>query len=300
VVCEFGRLMEWAVHDRLGVTEMNQVVASDITLKMREFKLFQDLMYSHAGIALSDMKHALVQSRLKRRIRALGMTTYRAYYEYISDKKNADEFQECLNALTTNETYFFRHKNHWDFFCQEIVPDWKRNNRRGMTFRFWSAASSTGEEPYSAAIALYELLPPDSGYRIHVDATDINKDVLSRAAAGVYGEYSVQKMTDLCLKKYFNINGARTEFHVVDQVRRLVQFNSHNLQTPKYGEPYDVIFLRNVMIYFDESSKSTVLRNVTGCLKPGGYLFLGGAETLSACQEHYVYSRPTIYRKVEG
>lgn len=271
---------------------------ADLVLKNSEFKLFQELMYSHAGIRLAAKKHSLVQNRLRKRIEHLKMSTYRQYYDYIVARGNESEFQECLNALTTNETYFFRHKKHWDFIKDVIIPQWKNKNYKGSTFRAWSAAASTGEEAHSMAILIRDLLPETEGWRIAIDATDINEDVLSRAKTGVYGEYSLQKLTKLCLKKYFTVGGGEGMHTVSQRIKKLVSFKLHNLQIPVLNKQYDVVFLRNVMIYFDDASKMKVLRNIEKCLSPGGYLFLGGAETLPGSENSkFKYIQPTIYRK---
>lgn len=274
----------------------NQGVIVEAVLKPSEFKLFKEMIYNHAGISLTDTKHSLVQNRLRKRLRFLNLSRFRDYFEYISEKNNEDEFQECINALTTNETYFFRHKHHWDYLVSTLIPNWKKNNSYGSTFRAWSAASSTGEEPYSLTILLDDCLSGNEGWHINVHATDINKEVLTHAKEGVYGEYALQKVTRLCLEKYFNDIGEK-HYQVTDSIRKMVEFSIHNLQVPSAGNKYDVVFLRNVMIYFDDISKSRVIANITSRLKNGGYLFLGGAESLSACREQYDQIHPTIYRK---
>ncbi|OVE81443.1 hypothetical protein BVY04_03310 [bacterium M21] len=278
---------------------MDKAVQIDMTLTMPEFQLYQALMYKLAGVRLSDRKHALVQARLKKRIHHLGLPSYHAYYKFIQQPEHADERQECLNALTTNETFFFRHKIHWDYVLKNIVPELKHEHQFGGTVRIWSAACSSGEEPYSVAIGLYDALCSDQRWKIHVDATDINKQVLTAAQAAVYDTYATQKITKLCLKKYFDCDASRQRFTVKEIIRKQVSFYPHNLLEPRTGPRYEIIFLRNVMIYFDGKSKKQVLSNVISRLKPGGYLFLGGAETLPAFHEQFTYIKPTIYRKVD-
>jgi chemotaxis protein methyltransferase CheR len=265
----------------------------------KEFKLFKDLMYSKAGIKFGECKKALIQNRLRKRLRILSLTNYLEYYNYIIDPKHESEFQECLNALTTNETYFFRHKNHWDFFTQVFVPSVLRRRNGGKIVRVWSAAASTGAEAYSAAIALYELLPPPDGWQIQIDATDINAEVLESAKQAIYDSYALQKMTKGCVNKYMEKVGDRNNWRVISSVRKLVKFQPHNLLDEKRGGAYDFVFLRNVMIYFDEVSKARVLKNIADKIKPGGYLVLGGAESLSSCQKKFKYIKPTIYQKIK-
>ncbi len=258
-------------------------------------KLFQDLIYREAGINLPDMKANLVQGRLRKRLDTLGLDSYRAYHALVMQPGNGEELQECLEALTTNETFFFRHKQHWDFVLGTILPEWKRNASPGATYRAWSAASSTGEEPYSLAIALAAGLP--KGSKATVDATDINTKVLARAKAGSYGEYALQKLTPQCLKTYFHAAAKGDRHQVNDDIRSMVHFSQHNLQQASHGAPYDLVMLRNVLIYFDAASKATVMRHLLPRIKPGGWLFLGGAETLSDASGEMTYVRPTIYRK---
>jgi chemotaxis protein methyltransferase CheR len=264
----------------------------------KEFKLFKDLMYSKVGIKFGECKKALIQNRLRKRLRILSLPNYLEYYKYITDPKNESEFQECLNALTTNETYFFRHKNHWDFFTQIFVPSVLRRHNGGKVVRVWSAAASTGAEAYSAAIALYDLLPPPEGWQVQIDATDINAEVLEAAKEAVYDSYALQKKTKVCVSKYMEKIGDTNMWRVVVPVRQLVRFQPHNLLEVRRGLAYDFVFLRNVMIYFDDVSKARVLKNITEKIKPGGYLVLGGAESLSSCQKKFRYIKPTIYQKI--
>jgi chemotaxis protein methyltransferase CheR len=271
--------------------------AADIgpTIRAGEMRLFQDLIYREAGINLPDVKASLVQGRLRKRLDALGLDSFRDYHAYVIQAHHQDELQECLEALTTNETFFFRHKQHWDFVLGTVLPEWQKTAPRGATFRAWSAASSTGEEPYSLAIALDAGLA--NGSKGTVDATDINTKVLARAKAGLYGDYALQKLTPQCLKRYFHPCPKGDRHQVNDDLRAMVHFSQHNLQEPSHGAPYDLVMLRNVLIYFDAASKATVIRHMAPRIKPGGWIFLGGAETLSDSCGQFTYVRPTIYRK---
>ncbi|MFW5830011.1 MAG: CheR family methyltransferase [Planctomycetota bacterium] len=263
------------------------------SLRPGEFRLFQDLMYREAGIALSERKTALVEGRLRRRLLNLHLDSFRAYHEHISRPENGRERQQCLDALTTNETFFFRHKQHWDFLLQEILPGWIQEHPESTVFRAWSAACSTGEEPYSLAIALDEGLGRKRR-RWQVHASDLNSSVLARASQAFYGDYALQKITPLCLKRYFLQVG--DSHQVRSELRSRVQFRTHNLMQESHGDTYDVIFLRNVLIYFDEASKQTVIGHIDRRLRPGGHLFLGASESLSNTRG-YRMLRPTIYRK---
>jgi chemotaxis protein methyltransferase CheR len=271
-------------------------VASDIVLSAGELRLFQELMYQEAGIRIADAKINLVQSRLRKRLEALELGSYRAYHAFATATGHHDELQRCLEALTTNETFFFRHKQHWDFLLGELLPAWRRSAPAGAAFRAWSAASSTGEEPYSLAIALDAALA-GSGLHARIDATDINTQVLARARSGIYASYALQKITPRCLARYFTPCQDGQRQQVIEPVRAMVSFRQHNLTQPSSGQPYDLILLRNVLIYFDQASKSAVMAQVGARLRPGGWLILGGAEALGDCQGAFDYHRPTIYRK---
>jgi chemotaxis protein methyltransferase CheR len=265
-------------------------------LRDGEMRLFQELMYRKAGIRIADAKQNLVQGRLRKRLEVLGLPTFRAYHDHVTAVGHEDEFQRCLEALTTNETFFFRHKEHWDFLLDTVLPAWKRAAARGAEFRAWSAASSTGEEPYSLAIALAAALQ-GSGCSFRIEATDINTQVLARARSGIYGSYALQKITPACLARYFVAQPDGEHHRVCDAVRETVEFRSHNLMQPARGPAYDLVLLRNVLIYFDGESKSTVLANVGVRIVAGGHLILGGAETLSDRASEFTYVQPTIYRK---
>lgn len=267
-----------------------------VALQPGDMRLFQELIYREAGIHLPDMKTNLVQGRLRKRLNAVGLDSYRAYHIHVTRPEHADELQRCLEALTTNETFFFRHKQHWDYLLGSILPEWKRSLPGGGTFRAWSAASSTGEEPYSLAIALDAGLST-GGFQGEVEATDINTQVLARAKAGVYGAYAVQKLNPRCLQRYFTTVRDGDHHRVNDTIRGMVKFHQHNLQEPSHGAPFDLVMVRNVLIYFDAASKDKVIRHIAARLKPGGWLFLGGAESLNDSETPFTYVRPTIYRK---
>jgi chemotaxis protein methyltransferase CheR len=271
-------------------------LAADITLSESEMQLFQEMMYREAGIRMADAKINLVQSRLRKRLDALELGSFRDYFAYATAPGHQAELQSCLEALTTNETFFFRHKQHWDFLLGELLPEWRRSVPAGASFRAWSAASSTGEEPYSLAIALDAALR-GSGLNARIDATDINTQVLARAKSGIYSTYALQKITPQCLKRYFAPCQDAQRQQVIEPIRAMVTFRQHNLTHPSSGQPYDLILLRNVLIYFDQASKSAVMAQVGARLRPGGWLILGGAESLSDRQGTFDYHRPTIYRK---
>ena len=266
-------------------------------LTIHDFQLFQKLMYSTVGILLPEKKIPLVKNRLKKRLVDLNLNYYGAYYKYLVHANNPDELQICINELTTNETFFFRHKSHWDFIINNFIPQWREKNTSSEAVRAWSAASSTGEEAYSLAIVLRDMFTNKPSSHLVVDASDINQDVLSVARKGVYSPYAVQKLTTRCLSEYFIPHSLENSYQLKSESKQLVNFSHHNLMTEKVGQQYDLILIRNVLIYFDEESKKTVMGQLDKALKPGGYIIFGGAETLPALQDKYSYIMPTIYRK---
>ncbi len=268
---------------------------AEAQLRLQEFALFRDLIYREAGIRLPESKRGLVQSRLRARVLERSGGDYGAYHRLIRRSDERDELQRCIDALTTNETFFFRHKTHWDHLAEAVLPAWCREHGPGAVFRAWSAACSTGEEPYSLAILLLDSFG-QSGFGCEISATDINATVLERARAGIYGPYALQKVTPACRAAYFEPAGG-DRHRVCRRARDAVRFSLHNLQQRRGGPPCDLILLRNVMIYFDEPVKARVLSNITAALRPGGHLILGGAESLGALQSAYHTVRPTIYRK---
>lgn len=280
----------------MTATDLSLIPADDLILTHDEMRLFQDLMYREAGIRLADAKINLVQSRLRKRLDALSLDSYHKYYAYATSPGHEPEFQLCLESLTTNETFFFRHKLHWDFLLGNILPAWRDKSPSGATFKAWSAASSSGEEPYSLAIALASGID-GHGFHSHIEATDINTQVLARAKAGIYAGYALQKLTPRCLKNYFSPLDSGQCHQVKDVIRKMVSFRPHNLKHPSTGPAFDLILVRNVLIYFDGPSKATVLAHLARRLKPGGWLILGGAESLTDHAGEFEMVRPTIYRK---
>lgn len=257
-------------------------------LTQAEFRHFQELAYTNAGIRLAASKISLAQNRLQKRLVDLGMDSWNDYIELVR-APGSRELQGCIEALTTNETFFFRHKDHWDLFIEQILTPWSATR----TLRIWSAACSTGEEPWSAAIACREHR---SDVRFTVEASDLNQRVLTQAQAGVYGTYALQKLTDYARDRWFTKAGDE-RWRVRDEVRSGVTFRQHNLLDATRGSQVDVMFLRNVLIYFDDASKRRALDQVAQRLAPGGWLFLGGSESLPPGLPGFRPVRPQIYRR---
>jgi len=255
-----------------------------------EFREFQQMIYAVAGIYMPASKRTMVAGRLSKRLKALALGSYADYWRYL--KGNAAEKQTAVDLLTTNETYFFREPRHFEFLRDQILPECSRRQR----FRLWSAACSSGEEAYTAAMVLSEKLGV-GGWEIL--ASDISTQVLERARAGRYPLARTDRIPPDSLKRYClrGIGEAAGTLMVDPTLRAKVDFRQINLNTrlPDVGL-FDVIFLRNVMIYFNVETKRQIVARLQSCLKPGGYLIVGHSETLNGFQNGFDVVMPSIYR----
>lgn len=257
-----------------------------------EFVQFQRLIFQIAGISLSERKKELVVVRLAKRLDHLGLLSFAQYYRHVSKSENAAERQIMVDLLTTNETYFFREPKHFDF-----LQDVAARHRAGLPFRVWSAASSTGEEAYSIAMVLADTIGP-SGWEIV--GTDISTRVLEKARQG---HYSLERTDGIprsllqkyCLKGMGNYAGSLL---ISRELRARVEFLHTNLMSPANGLGiFDVIFLRNVMIYFDPDTKRKVIGNLLPYLKSDGHLLIGHSESLNGITSDLVAVQPSIYKR---
>ena len=258
----------------------------------QEFKLFQTLIYSLAGISMADSKKHLLAGRLSRRLRHYGLDTFDAYYRLVTRPDQAVERQLMVDLLTTNETYFFREAAHFGVLAELAA------SRRGRSFRVWSGASSTGEEPYTIAMVLADTLASKAW---EIVGSDISTQVLDKARQGHYPMTRIDGIPRPFLSKFCR-KGVRSQegtFLINAELRARVNFLQVNLTQPVTADVglFDVIFLRNVMIYFDLPTKAQVVRNLLPRLKSGGHLIIGHSETLNGIVDELEAVRPTIYRK---
>lgn len=258
-----------------------------------EFAQFQQLIYRIAGISLADSKKVLLAGRLGRRLSHLGLGTFGEYYRHVTRPDATGELQTMVDLLTTNETYFFREEAHFDFLAGTVVAE----HPRGAAFNVWSAASSTGEEIYTIAFVLADALGVDAPWNIL--GTDISTRVLATAERGLYWLDHVRGLPQAYLRKYC-LKGVRSQegsFMVAPEIRRHTRFMQVNLNRdlPVLGK-FHVIFLRNVMIYFDADTKRSVVARLVEHLHPGGYLIVGHSESLNGLTSALKPVKPTIYR----
>ena len=257
-----------------------------------EFAQFQKLIFQLAGISLSDAKKILLVGRLSKRLSHFGFQTFGQYYRYIAGGENPGERQIMVDLLTTNETYFFREPKHFDFL-REIATQ----RRSSSSFRVWSAASSSGEEAYSMAMVLAEVL---GGNFWEIVGTDISSRVLEKARLGHYPLERTHGIPMPLLKKYCLKGMGEYEgtLLIVRELRERVEFLHSNLMAPRQGLGlFDIIFLRNVMIYFDTETKRKVVANLLPYLKGNGFFVVGHSESLNGVTDDLVPMRPTIYQR---
>jgi len=265
-----------------------------------EFFSFCQLVYQHAGIRLTPQKKELVRSRLMKVLRLRGVTSFGEYYQRVLENKSGAELASFLDALSTNQTAFWREPGHFQYLAEEILPSWRQKNQSSLRAKLWSAGCSSGEEPYTLAMVLCEAFPGKDFSGAKIFASDLNTQVLAQAERGVYPMGRAQPLPSGWLRRYFKRGTGDWEgfVRVRPEVRRLVDFFHLNLmdQFP-FREELDIIFCRNVMIYFERETQVTLVEKFYNCLKTGGYLFIGHSESLCNHQHRFSYVKPTIYRK---
>ena len=257
-----------------------------------DFKRIKALIYQKAGINLHEGKHAMVYSRVSRRLRETGHTSFKGYLDWLEHHDGA-EWQDFINALTTNLTAFFREQHHFTELEALLKTDRSRN------WRIWCSAASTGEEPYSIAMTAMEALGPQGQF--HIDNSDIDTQVLTKAARGVYKADGIKGISPERLQRFF-MRGKDSNaglIRVKPELQKHMAFQTVNLiQELPFRDPYDVVFCRNVMIYFDAATQRQVLERIHRVMKPGGMLFVGHAENFSDARSLFALRGKTVYERV--
>ena len=268
----------------------------------REFSLYRKLIYSKAGICLSPTKKAFLEARLTRRVRELGLESFHAYYQYATQDQDGSELAQLLDRVSTNETHFFREPRQFEFLEQQIYPDWKTQGGSGLRprrIRVWSAGCSTGEEPYSLAMMFLDHFPPGSGWQIEIIATDLSSRVLKSAQKSVWSIAKAREIPQNYLKR-FMLKGTGSQqayMKAGPEIQAIIRFQHLNLNDDHYDVtgPFDLIFCRNVLIYFDAASRTRVVNRLVDYLAPAGFLLVGHAESLSGMSDRILAVKPTIY-----
>ena len=272
-------------------------------LTSREFRRFQQLIHSQSGIYLSDVKKALVVGRLTRRLRTLGLRDFSAYLDRVESADDGERTQ-MLDCICTNETRFFREPRQFEFLDEQILPRWRTlasSGARPKRIRAWSAACSTGEEPFSVAMLLRAHLAVEPGWSVEILASDLSTRVLAAAREATW---SIERAGDIPdgYKKAFMLRGIRSaegKMHARPELQSMIEFRQLNLNDPSYEVEgaFDLIFCRNVLIYFNQETKAAVIDRLTRHLAPGGLLFLGHSETIPAASHGLKHAGPAAYTK---
>ena len=265
-----------------------------------DFRSLAQLAYEHAGIVLPEAKRNLVYGRLSRRLRALRLTTFRDYREYLATHEG--ELQSFINSLSTNLTKYFRESHHFDHLRSQIAVPFTHNKAGGRRMRIWSAGCSSGEEPYTIAMVLKREIPDIERYDVRILATDIDTDVLGKAARGVYPASAVDEVP-AGYRSFFQEKAdgdTENQVFIDTAVQKLITFRQLNLLGPwPFKGLFDAIFCRNVMIYFDGPTKSHLVERFTQQVKLGGWLYIGHSESMIGSHPGLELIGRTIYRRVE-
>ena len=282
---------------------VNPAASLEFILKSRslpdaEFERISSMIYNLCGINLHIGKKELVQARLNKRLRQLGMDTYKEYLSHVDKDKSGDELTTMVDMLTTNLTYFFREPDHFDYLRDEVLKKFKSGQPARR--RFWSAGCSSGEEAYTLAMTIRENAHDADLIDIKILATDISTRVLAAAAAGVFQEERFKDSSSPMINKYFSrmsLNG-NVSYKARPELARLIHFRKLNLMEP-WPMPglFDVIMCRNVMIYFDKQTQSGLVKRFYEKLKPGGVFITGHSESLTGIDHSFRFIKPSIYIK---
>jgi len=284
------------------VAPILQVPGGDFAFSNAEFERLRELVREHTGIALSPAKRQLVYGRLTRRLRALQIATFAEYIELLERGEGA-ELEEFTNAVTTNLTSFFREAHHFDFLGQEALPALMAKAAATRRMRIWCCAASTGEEPYSIAMVLREAQQQLAGWDVKLLATDLDSAVIATGVAGIYAEERFQGMDPKRKSRFFEKGAAAQagKYRAREELRNLITFKQLNLmhEWPVRG-PFDAIFCRNVIIYFDKQTQRVLFERMARLQRPGDFLFLGHSESLYRVSEKYELISRTIYRRLDN
>jgi chemotaxis protein methyltransferase CheR len=261
------------------------------------FDHFRKIVYEKSGITLHEGKESLVSARIGKRIRHLRLDSAQEYLDYVINDESGEELINLLDAISTNVTSFFREAEHFDFL-KNIVKEWMGKGQK--RFRIWSAASSTGEEPYTIAITMLDAISNNS-IDMRILATDISTKVLDTCRQGIYSEEKLAGVPPQLRNRFFRrfTRGGETCYEAIDDMKKCILFKRLNLSRPPFPMkgPLDVVFCRNVMIYFDNNVRKNLLNDIHRLLKPGGYLMVGHAESLTGMVSDFKVVKPSVYIK---
>ena len=281
--------------------QSQQVAAGEFGFDRGDFAFIASALYEDAGIHLPPSKANLVYSRLAKRVRSLGLESFRDYCALIGSDFGADERAQMIAALTTNVTRFFREPHHFEHLKTKLLGPAQKEIKSGRRFRIWSAGCSSGQEPFSIALSILSQAPDARSYNVRVLATDINPHVLDTARKGIYPADEVSSVPPDLRRSWTEPAGGGM-VKLDDGLRALVSYRQLNLMGawPMSG-PFDAIFCRNVIIYFDEATQKKILTRMAALIRPGGFLYLGHSERLvGPAEAQFMIDGTTVYRKTGG
>jgi chemotaxis protein methyltransferase CheR len=270
-------------------------------MRESEFEFIRNLVYQRSRICLDVDKREMVTARLGKRLRATNLGSVTEYCNLLQSPQAGEELSHLIDAISTNHTFFFRENAHFDFVRERIVPEMQQRQRveRWPRFLAWSAACSSGEEPYSLGITLQEAMTP--GWDWHIHCTDISHRILQRASQAIYSQDVIDRLPPTAVRKYFQkgVGPQEGNFRVRAELKQRLSFAQLNLleNDPPISEPFHVIFCRNVMIYFDRATQEELVRRLARRLVPGGYLLVGHSESLTGISHTLEAVRPATYRR---
>lgn len=271
-------------------------------MTQKEFERFGEFIQSEFGIKMPAGKKTMLESRLNKRLRTLNMSSYQEYKDYLFSLKGLEvEMPHLVDAVTTNKTEFFREGQHFELLFNELLPHWLEQKGQRASLTAWSAGCSNGKEPYSLAMVLNEFAESAPGFDYQILGTDISRQVLQEAERAVYSEDAVQSIPYQLKKKYLLRSKDRKKqlVRIVPELRSKVSFRELNLmQEVSFREKMDIIFCRNVIIYFERPVQEQLFGKLCSCLEQGGYLFIGHSETLSGMDLPLKQVRPTVYQRL--
>lgn len=265
-------------------------------LSDRELEEVIAFVYSYTGITMNSSKRSLLQGRIRPRLREIGLKNYKEYIDYL--KSNPSEKESFIDLCTTNETYFFRTQRVWDYFENDFLKNWYSKNPQ-KKLRIWSGASSSGEEVYTIGILCEFFKKSHPSFSYEIIGSDISNEILEKAKLGIYQGRAIDsfKKNHLDLFNVMMKSEDQVNYTVIPEVKNSINFVKHNLFHPAIAiENFDIVFLRNVLIYFKSSDQELVLRNIYRSLKKEGILILGESESLTGLTTHFSYLSPLIYR----
>ncbi len=276
-----------------------------VTMTKNDFAFFSNLIQSRCGIKMPDVKKTMLESRLRKRLRLLGLQNFKEYLEYVdSPDGKSNELVSMIDVVTTNKTDFFREPAHYDYLYSKSVPKLMEKHGVGKDreLRIWSAGCSSGEEPYTLAMVLSDYSRNVEKISFNILGTDISTRVLEKARRAVYAEEKVEPVPAVMKKRYLLKSKDRTkpQVRIVLELRKLIQYGRLNFLDDKYGinSKFDIIFCRNVLIYFNRENQRSILLKILQHLEPNGYLFTGHSETLHSLDLQVKLLAPSVYRKV--